>query len=445
MRIAVLSAGSILVRNGEQEWLFGAPAGIGSTLKESGIAAPDFLLLTSMRAPGYGSFKDAVAVIREMPLIINNLKALPVQHKHGMDYAIETEDAKILFSERGDVSCKDVEGYDLAIIRNKHRADNFGSNVITWPWPDTEYDVTDHELFSINIETSLKIWGSMEDVPKHFKHMDSAALTLEQANHIAKVAMASGKDGEENWAIGVSAFKKSYHKDGDHWVKNKQSAEKEVTDPDVEKLAELVVENYSDGESLSEGCMGVEELKDLDAGTKVDVCMNVLGALGNEQDQETDSSENVDKEWTNIGPVQRVGDILVSAIHRSFTVEADTLYALGWFDEDERIQLSNAIGDALGKFRDAADEKVLDRPYSGAMLVGTTSLQLPEALKEMVPEAPDQIDDTWTTVFKDVEGIDRWACITAVSMWDRQKEFIPAQAMDWALSFSKVVGRGPLH
>ncbi len=47
--------------------------------------------------------------------------------------------------------------------------------------------------------------------------------------------------------------------------------------------------------------------------------------------------------------------LLVSRVHLAFTQAADDLYALGKFNQEQRIGFSNAIGDALGALNAAID------------------------------------------------------------------------------------------
>jgi hypothetical protein len=144
MRLAILSCGAVVVKEQDQEWLFGAPEGVDTSLKEAGIDTPKFVFLTALRSPGYGKFN--AAAFKEKPLSINGLSATPIKHKHGTDYFIESTDARVLFSERGDVAAKDLADYDLCIIKNKHRGDDWDERIITWPWPDAEYTIADHEV-----------------------------------------------------------------------------------------------------------------------------------------------------------------------------------------------------------------------------------------------------------------------------------------------------------
>lgn len=53
------------------------------------------------------------------------------------------------------------------------------------------------------------------------------------------------------------------------------------------------------------------------------------------------------KEYTPQGPIQRLGDVLQGNIHKVFSQIADSLYIKGMLSTEERIALSNAIGDAL--------------------------------------------------------------------------------------------------
>jgi len=191
MRIVALKEGSVVVSAKEQSWLFGAPEGIKEALDNSGIEVPSVVFTTSLRSPGIGHLNKAVLRFKEQPLRMNGLSATPLSRKHGTDYVVDSGEAKILFSERGDVSTEDTESYHLAIIKNKHRADGLGNHVITWPWNDTEYliqegVVTPQETSfktklelplgtttladSLNLDSSIqlegyKVWSKPEDVP----------------------------------------------------------------------------------------------------------------------------------------------------------------------------------------------------------------------------------------------------------------------------------------
>lgn len=57
------------------------------------------------------------------------------------------------------------------------------------------------------------------------------------------------------------------------------------------------------------------------------------------------------KEYTPMGPVQRMGEVLQGVIHKSFTIAADQFYIDGMLSTEERIALSGAIGDALNVLR----------------------------------------------------------------------------------------------
>jgi hypothetical protein len=357
----------------------GCPKEAGERLKEASIS-PSAILLTRVAAPGLSTLgkEKMPLVVRQAPLRFNGLEAEPIQRTHGWDYVIKADDVEVLFTERGDVSAADVEGYTLAIIGNKYRADAFADTVITQPWPQQEWVLSekhqpgkhsqkthgrshgggassggvdvrktlletfpgakgavemyadeasenpeeyssidenalvqdfkeymdlffedsapDLEMLRENVVVDsdkpfelidtigagmasydysrayraarqlnksgyvdtdiddfvgdlqemkefrgrLKVWSSMDAVPDQFKEMEGAKLTLAQANFIARVAEASGKDGEENWAIAVSQFKKSYTKKGNTWTRNKKpavgEAEKELI---ISRLDEL--------------------------------------------------------------------------------------------------------------------------------------------------------------------------------------------------------------
>ena len=218
MKLAVLSQGAVVVKDGDQQWLFGAPEGVRDILDNEGIGAPTAVFTTGLRAPGIGRLGPVLS-FKEKPLRINGMSATPITRKHGTDYKIETKDASILFSERGDVSTEDVQGYDLAIIKNKHRADAFGDNVITWPWNDAEFNIVEKQITPTYTEVSLKVWASLSDVPDNLKQIDDTPVSLSQANFIARVAEASGEGSDENWGVAISSFKQAYKKQDDKWVK----------------------------------------------------------------------------------------------------------------------------------------------------------------------------------------------------------------------------------
>ena len=67
------------------------------------------------------------------------------------------------------------------------------------------------------------------------------------------------------------------------------------------------------------------------------------------------------KEWTEYGPVRRLGENLQARIHQVFTENADQWYANGMMSTEERIALSGAIGSALQTLVEQAPEEVMQR------------------------------------------------------------------------------------
>lgn len=295
MRIAILSCGAIVVREKDQSWLFGAPDGVKQALDAAGIEVPGVVFTTALRSPGFQNL-GPVLRFKESPLTMNGMSAKPVTRKHGTDYVIDAGHGKVLFSERGDVSVEDTEGYHLAIIKNKHRADAFGDHVITWPWKDSEFLVQDGVTTPLFQDVQLKVWSSMEDVPSNLKSLDGAPLSLDQANLIARIAKASG-EGDENWAIGISTFKKSHTKEGDHWVKAADEKEKSEEAAPQEEIA----------------------AKEFDSGK----------------------------------PIPRIADIITAALHKAYNDTSDKLYQIGYLSQEERLKVASSIGDGLDAFRAA--------------------------------------------------------------------------------------------
>lgn len=230
MRVATLSCGAMVVQANGTEWLFGAPEGVGTALKEAGLTVPQFVFTTTLRAPGIHSIDGPVVRFKNEPLTKDGLQATPVTRKHGHDYVIEADGTRVLFSERGDVGTADLEeaGVALAVIKNKNRADAWGSEVITWPWPDAEFDL------------AFKVYSSLEDAPANLKKMDGVALTLEQINGIVKQAEGIPEGEVESvWAVAKGNFKNTHVVEDGRWVKRKKKAKKAV-DPVLKALGDLI-------------------------------------------------------------------------------------------------------------------------------------------------------------------------------------------------------------
>lgn len=399
MRVAILGCGAIVVREKEQEWLFGAPVGIKDELEKIGLEVPKYIFTTKLRSPGIGNLGPRV-IFKEEPLRLNGFSATPVPHRHGTDYIIDSGDARILFSERGDVSSEDVNGFHLAIIKNKHRSDKFDDKVITWPWPDTEVIIKNSTIYPI--EESIKEWSSIEDIPSNLKKIDDVSLTVPQANFIAKIAKSTAEEeDDENWAIGISAFKKAYKKDGDKWVKA-EIVEKEKIDPvkkSDDKEDELIV--VADSESV--------------------------------------------KEYDEGKPIPRILDILTADLHKAYNDCSDKLFKTGYLSQDERMKIASAIGSGLKAFRtDLSNEEFSTRRVNLYDMGNSHKEFL--ILKELIPNIPDNIDEYWSTVYKDDKQIERWATISSVAVWDRQDELFTTKAMDWAINFAKLINyKGPLR
>lgn len=76
-------------------------------------------------------------------------------------------------------------------------------------------------------------WSSFSDVPENLKHLDGVALTLSQANSIARQADAIG--GDYGWPTAIKIFKKSHVIHGSAWV-NREASEKEADDILINKM-----------------------------------------------------------------------------------------------------------------------------------------------------------------------------------------------------------------
>lgn len=452
MRVAILSCGAIVVRNKDLSWLFGAPTNVKEALDASGIDVPPFVFTTSLRSPGYSQL-GAITRFKELPLNMDGLSAVPVQHKHGTDYVIEDGQSKILFSERGDVSVEDVASYDLAIIKNKHRSDKFSDAIVTWPWPDTEFSIQDHVVTPFQQDTRLKIWSSMEDVPNNLKKIDDTPLTLEQANFLARVAKGSGEGGEENWAIAHSTFKKVYKKDGDSWVKKEKTAQKDM---DEEKLGqdkagydpkggegiracgncEYYCKNMTcckvEGNIAPGGVCALweygfeEEEEEMPHAEMPEPAEESILAYMEDKEPEAAPPESADKEFDGDRPIPRIIDIITAALHKAYNDTSDKLFQVGYLSQDERMVVAKSIGEGLTAFRAAIESE----PFAERAVDKWDADQL-------------MTKEVWTHVYKTKDDQWRWAAITSVATWDRQGEFLTTKAMDWAITFNKM--RAKLH
>lgn len=494
MRVAILDSGAIVVDN----WLFGAPSNIKEKLKELSLQ-PQVVFTTSLRSPGMG-YLSGMLSFKETPLNMNGMKAIPIFKKHGTDYCIESPDGKLLFSERGDVSAEDTEGYHLAIIKNKHRAEKLGDHVITWPWPETEYLI--REGVVTPIETSYKVWSKYDQIPENLKTM---GVSLEQANQIARIAEASAEEGEENWAVAISQFKKNYIQKGDHWVKREKEEGKVSKDkanyreasgdqrcgncayytdhactkvegriePNMvsdiylrsktavsDKMKEAsLIEKIVEAGGKEDEILGIYRSKEDDQSYYVDfgdwateetiqAVKQILGAkVEYEMEAPPPDKESwltlVGKEWVEgFGPVQRFGDIFISEMHTAYNNVCDQYFRLGYMNEEERIALASAVGSALKTLRTEAPSTVMNRPIGE----GNPMMAVPQVFKELAPNVPDTIKEFWATVYKSAEGEERWASISSVAVQDRQKETFSTKAMDWAVNFAKLIQfKGPLR
>jgi hypothetical protein len=187
MEVQTLKSGAAVVAHKGQAWLLDAPKGIGQELADLGIV-PSMVLTTRVAAPGLAELQEGTKTVRQIPVRGDGLEAEAVQRGHGWDYVVRDESgASLLFTQRGDVSAKDVEPHALAIIGNKYRANAFDESVITRPWPVGSWFIR------------TKPYTSMADVNPAIKGIEPS-VTLGQANMIAAWAdkMEQADDGPDN-------------------------------------------------------------------------------------------------------------------------------------------------------------------------------------------------------------------------------------------------------
>jgi len=459
MNIAILSCGAVVIKEAKNEWLFGAPENIKQSLQTAGIDVPDYVFTTSLRAPGFARLGKPVVRFKEAPFKMNGLHAYPITSKHGTDYVVRSPNGSILFSERGDVSVRETEDYDLAIIKNKHTSQDYGEHVIHWPWPDAEYKLQSGKVIPLEIDIKTKVWSSLDEVPSNIKSINGVPLSLDQVNFVARVAKSSADGADENWAVGIAAFKKAYKKQGDSWVK--QSAEKneqqmKTYDKLSQEKAKYVPEAGTDagiqvcanckyyyknmtctkveGDIEPGGYCVLWEYPDMDHkknGHAMEYSYMEDDAEQQEQEKELPPTEGEG--------VKKFGDVITAALHKAYNDTSDHYFSEGHLSQEERLEVAGAIGKALKVLRTNLPESLMVRDVTHAMPV-------PSALKEYGP-VPDMLhDDTWFDVYKGSDGEDRWISVSSAAAWDRQQEFFSTKAMDWAIKFSELIGdKGPLR
>src|SRR3990167_3299505 len=82
---------------------------------------------------------------------------------------------------------------------------------------------------------------------------------------------------------------------------------------------------------------------------------------------------------------QKVAQYLQSRVHKYFTMSADDLYALGYFDTSQRIKLSSLIGDLLKGLEEKMGSElatVVSKKISETDLVALVGALEAKAMKE---------------------------------------------------------------
>lgn len=119
------------------------------------------------------------------------------------------------------------------------------------------------------------------------------------------------------------------------------------------------------------------------------------------------------KEMTEMGPRRVLGDVLVARMHQSFTMEADYMYEAGFLSQNERISLSNAVGQALDAFNAAVTGEVfhrhLDPPYIDMDdMLTSQEMSLParlvKAISKRLFKPKSTVPENTLSVFKDKDG-----------------------------------------
>ena len=113
------------------------------------------------------------------------------------------------------------------------------------------------------------------------------------------------------------------------------------------------------------------------------------------------------KEMTESGPIQRMGDVLQGSVHQTFTNLADSWYVQGMLDREERILLSNLIGDSLEILSDGIPEEVAMRELPVYPLMGLFgfSESKPEKQAEEEIRSEDEKSDSPPVTDEDIESL----------------------------------------
>lgn len=125
-----------------------------------------------------------------------------------------------------------------------------------------------------------------------------------------------------------------------------------------------------------------------------------------------------EKEMTELGRVQRLGDLLTACMHRAFTQEADWMLEFGTVSQEERIALSSAVGTMLQTFNSSVPEELRTRIIGADVMI--RSEYIPEGMKEFFKEFDTS---EWSGVASNWDSAEAYckSCLIDVSGAEKRK------------------------
>lgn len=136
-------------------------------------------------------------------------------------------------------------------------------------------------------------------------------------------------------------------------------------------------------------------------------------------------------------------DRLISTIHREFTVQADYMYGDGIYGQDERIALSNAIGEALDTFNKIIDEQLphlrSTNPVQASVMTEATMFAKSDEEQIAYAIAYPAMPDGWADTQNDHMEIPEIEKMAHAWMESSQNYDIQHQILDVAKSEAHIV------
>lgn len=169
-------------------------------------------------------------------------------------------------------------------------------------------------------------------------------------------------------------------------------------------------------------------------------------------------------------------ELAESTIHRSFTVLADGLFALGYLTREERIALSSLIGDSLDRFGELYQERMIQEPGYADPEIEPEDVRflLASLFKTVLDESKEKLEEekrsaslkdrfgearavaktimkglrsknkSALSVWKDSTGVARYVALCSAEVEDLEEETVQTKAMDFSIDLCQKHGFRPL-